>query len=151
MAKIIFIVLCFFGFIANAQFDNKIKFEYDNAGNQILRKWCSNCGLKYIQNEFKETSALEASDMLKFFEDDVISYYPNPVKEELFLKWDLINGNKVIGIDIYTINGQIKNRIQQSNTNNTLLISFREYPSGIYFLNLNYSNGDQKSIKIVKN
>lgn len=151
MKKMILLIMILIGYVVKAQIVEKVRFEYDSAGNQILRRWCLNCGFRYVQNDFKEISALEDTDMFKFFAEDVISYYPNPVNEELFLKWDLINGNKVIGLDIYTINGQIKSRMQQNSTSNTLLISFRDYPSGIYFLNLNYSNGDQKSIKIVKN
>lgn len=129
----------------------KVRFEYDAAGNQILRKWCTNCPSRLADQNYKDISELEDTDLEKFFPEDVISYYPNPVKEELFLKWDLINDNKVLSIDIYSLNGQLIKKVESNLENNTTLISFNEYPVGLYFVNLNYLNGDQKSIKIVKN
>ena len=74
----------------------KIRFEYDAAGNQIQRKWCPSCLSRNAQETYKEVSNLEETDMQKFFPEDVISYYPNPVKEELFLKWKLVEDNIVL-------------------------------------------------------
>jgi hypothetical protein len=133
----------------NAQL--KIRFEYDKAGNQIQRKWCPNCNSRIADEIQKDISKLSETDMQKFFPDDVISYYPNPVKEELFLKWELVNENKVSSIDIFSLNGQVLKTIKDELSQNSLVISFQEYPVGVYFLNLNYTNGDQKSIKIIKN
>lgn len=129
----------------------KVRFEYDAAGNQILRKWCPTCLSKNANEEYKDITDVEDSDLQKFFPEDVISYYPNPVKEELYLKWDLINNNKVVAIDIFNLNGQLLKKIEGNLDNNTSLISFNEYPVGVYLVNLNYLNGDQKSIKITKN
>lgn len=129
----------------------KIRFEYDSAGNQIQRKWCPSCLSRNAQETYKEVSNLEETDMQKFFPEDVISYYPNPVKEELFLKWKLIDENKVSSIDVIALNGQLLRTIKENLTQNSLNISFQEYPTGVYFLSLNYTNGDQKNIKIIKN
>lgn len=148
MKKFLLTFFCFFGLLSNAQ---KIRFEYDAAGNQIQRKWCTSCLSRNAQETYKDISQLEDSDLEKFFPEDIISYYPNPVKEELFLKWELVNGNEVSGIDVLTLNGQVLKTIKENLSQNTLAISFQEYPVGVYFLSLNYTNGDQKSIKIVKN
>lgn len=148
MKKIILLIFCFYGLLSNAQ---KIRFEYDVAGNQIQRKWCPNCLSRNAQEVYKEISKIEDSDMQKFFPEDVISYYPNPVKEELYLKWELVNENKVSSIDVFTLNGQVLKTIKENLSQNSLIISFQEYPVGVYFLSLNYTNGNQKSIKIVKN
>lgn len=148
MKKLLLAIFCFYGLLSNAQ---KIRFEYDAAGNQIQRKWCLSCLSRNSQETFKEVSNLEEADMQKFFPEDVISYYPNPVKEELYLKWELVNENKVSSIDVFTLNGQVLKTIKENLSQNSLIISFQEYPIGVYFLSLNYTNGDQKSIKIVKN
>ena len=148
MRKLLFITLLFCTTITNAQ---KIRFDYDSAGNQVLRTWCLYCPSRTANQPVKEIAKLDESDFQKFFPEDVISYYPNPVKEELYLKWDLINDNKVSSIDVFTLNGQVLKSIKENLSQNSLLISFREYPIGVYFLNLNYTNGEQKSIKIVKN
>lgn len=148
MKKLLLTFFCFLGLLSNAQ---KIRFEYDAAGNQIQRKWCPSCLSRNAQETYKDVSQLEDSDLEKFFPEDVISYYPNPVKEELFLKWELVNENKVSSIDVFTLNGQVLKTIKENLSQNSLIISFQEYPVGVYFLSLNYTNGDQKSIKIVKN
>ena len=148
MRKLLFILFCLSISNANAQ---KIRFEYDKAGNQILRTWCPTCQSRVSNQPVKDVSMIQDSEMQKFFPEDVISYYPNPVKEELFLKWDLINDNKVSSIDVFNLNGQVLKSIKDNLSQNSLVISFQEYPIGVYFLSLNYTNGDQKSIKIVKN
>ena len=87
MKKLLVTIFCFSGLLSNAQ---KIRFEYDEAGNQILRTWCTSCSSRITNEPEKDFSKLEDSDLQKFFPQDVISYYPNPVKEELYLKWDII-------------------------------------------------------------
>ena len=112
-----------------------VDFLYDAAGNQIKRSYCTGCSR--VSNTVKDYKKLTDSDMDKFFPDDVISYYPNPVKDELFLKWDLINDNKVTSIDIININGQTVKNFNNIEENT--------------FVNLNYSSGEHKSITIIKN
>lgn len=147
MKKLLFITLFFCALALNAQ---KIRFEYDVAGNQIQRKWCPSCDLRNAKGVYKELSKLDDSDLQKFFPEDVISYYPNPVKEELYLKWELINDNKVSSISIFGLNGQLLKTYNDSLLQNSYTLVFQDYPAGVYVVNLNYANGDQKSIKIVK-
>lgn len=148
MKKLLFTLICFYALSSNAQ---KIRFEYDAAGNQIQRKWCLGCASRNANEIFKEIAKLEDSDMQKFFPEDVISYYPNPVKEELYIKWDLINKNKVSSINVFSLSGQLLKSYKDNISQNSYNLNFKDYPTGVYFVNLNYSNGDQKSIKIVKN
>jgi hypothetical protein len=144
------ITLIFFVFSLHAQIP-KIHFEYDDFGNQIERKFCPSCLSKITIKNLKLINDITEEDLLKFFPNDVISYYPNPVKEELFLKWELINGNKVTMIEIYTINGQLIKSYNELNDNENLIIPYSDYPTGTYFINLRYTNGENKSIKILKN
>lgn len=136
------------GVLMNAQ--QRIRFEYDIAGNQIQRTWCITCSAR-VNDNTKEVSKLEESDLVKFFPEDIIKYYPNPVKEELYLRWELVNNNNVTSIDIYTLNGNLLKSFNQELSQNSLVVSFINYPVGVYLLKLNYNNGEQKSIKIVKN
>lgn len=78
-----------------------INFEYDTAGNQIKRQYTSTG--RYSSESTKEYKDITNEDLKKFFHDDVISYYPNPVKDELYLKWKLNEDKKVTSIDIYNI------------------------------------------------
>lgn len=147
--KILFTLILFTVFtLSSAQ--QKINFEYDGAGNQTSRVLClSGCSSKKA-NESKEIEALVEEDLKKFFPEDVISYYPNPVKEELYLKWELLEGSKITSITLYGLNGQILKTFSKTETVNALNISFQEYSTGVYIVGLNYKNGDQKTIKIIK-
>lgn len=150
MKKIITLILLGITIISNAQ--QKIIFSYDAAGNQIRRELClTGCDpLAKPTKEVKEIEALAEEDLLKFSPEDVFSYYPNPVREELYLKWELTNDNAISSIQVSNLNGQILKRLSNLERLSTQNIPFGEYPSGIYLIVLNYSNGQQKTIKIIK-
>ena len=147
-----YILLLFLGFslMSNAQ-PNKIIFDYDNAGNQTIRELCLTCTkANYKTKAPKEITALQEEDLKKFSTEDVISYYPNPVKEELFLKWELVTNKTVTSIQLYDLNGRVLQNYGNLDKSNNLNIPFFNYPTGTYLVIMMYSDGEQKSIKIVK-
>jgi hypothetical protein len=150
MKKIITLILFGMTIFSNAQ--QKITFNYDSAGNQTLRELClSGCNPSAKPaKEVKEIGALTDDDLLKFSKEDVISYYPNPVKEELYIKWELRDNNYVNSIQIFNVSGQLLRSYQPTARNESQNIPFQDYPTGVYAVMLYYSNGDQKSIKIIK-
>jgi hypothetical protein len=130
---------------------DKIVFSYDNAGNQINRYLCISCPSTVGKKSApKEIIALTESDLQKFSTEDVLSYYPNPVKEELYLKWELIADKTVSTIYLYDINGQVLKNYENLGKTNAQNIPFFNYPAGSYLVVLVYSDGEQKTIKIVK-
>jgi hypothetical protein len=146
-----YLTILLLGFSIMAIGQKKITFEYDGAGNQIKRELCLTCTSKKA-NEIppKEIAAITEEDLEKFTPNDVISYYPNPVREELYLKWELTNDVYVKSLQVYNFNGQVLKSYSQSERENTQTIPFQDYPSGTYLVVLEYSNGDQKTIKIIK-
>ncbi len=138
-------------FTGTAQ-NNRIKFDYDPAGNQIRRYLCFDCLAKTTDSipKAKDLIEFKEEDFLKFSPSDEFSYYPNPVKEELYLKWESINENKVSSIEVYSITGQILKHYHGLESQNTKNISFQEYVKGTYLVVLNYLNGEKKSITILK-
>ncbi len=126
-----------------------VQFDYDNAGNQIKR-YLVDLDNKQSPKPVKDTKDLVESDLIKADIYDDIKYYPNPVKEELYLKWELINDNKVQSISLYSLSGQLIKTVNNFEKDNTCTFPFRELPQAIYNLVLNYSNGEQKSLKIIK-
>jgi hypothetical protein len=147
-----YVLLLFLGFslIAKAQ-DNKITFDYDNAGNQIKRELCLSCNKAgYKTKPPIAIAALREEDLQKFFPEDVISYYPNPVKEELYLKWELVEGKSVVSIYLDDLNGRILHTYNNLDKVNNLNIPFYNYPRGTYLVVLVYNNGELKTIKIEK-
>ncbi|GGA67188.1 hypothetical protein GCM10008015_04900 [Flavobacterium palustre] len=149
MNKILTFLLFLYCCIAQAQ--DRITFSYDDAGNQTQRLLCINCTTsKMTEEKIREITALEDEDLQKFFPEDLISYYPNPVKEELYLQWELIEGNTVSSIQLYDLNGRVLGTFSNLDKKNNQNIAFQNYPTGMYAVILFYKNGEQKSIKIVK-
>lgn len=149
MKNLLFLLFLGFTFISNAQ--DKIKFSYDAlTGNQINRTLCINCSSAKPSKNTEEIEAIKEEDLLKFSPTDVISYYPNPVKEELYLKWDLINENFVTSVQVTGINGQSLMSYKSKKEVNSQNIPFQNLPTGVYIVSLTYNNGEQKTIKIIK-
>jgi|WetSurMetagenome_2_1015567.scaffolds.fasta_scaffold04340_2 hypothetical protein len=72
------------------------------------------------------------------------SYYPNPVKEKLFLKSDEI----IKTVKILNINGKM---IQSLTFDNEIVsVDFSQLKSGIYLLEINGLKNSKKNIKIIK-
>ena len=148
-----YLLLLFLGFtlISQAQAPNKITFDYDDAGNQTRRELCLNCNRPNSKTKPPiEITALQEEDLQKFSPEDVISYYPNPVKEELYLKWELVEGKTLGTIYLYALNGQVLQTYNNLEKVNNLNIPFFNYPRGTYLVVLVYKDGEQKTIKIVK-
>lgn len=151
MKHIFFFFITFLSLNSYGQI-TRLHFYYDDAGNQITRTLNFNSQSTRTSENIipKEITELKEEDLLKFSPEDVISYYPNPVREELYLKWDLTNENKVSSIEVFSINGQRINVFADLEKENTKNIPFQEYPQGTYLVLLNYTNGEQKSITILK-
>jgi hypothetical protein len=127
----------------------KIHFDYDAAGNQITRLFCTSCAARNANSD-KNVSDLDESDLQKFHPDDNFSYYPNPVKGELYLKWDNSSIIKLQAIKLYSLNGSLLNTFENQMNLDNKNIQFEGYPNGFYFIELSYNNGEVKTIKIIK-
>lgn len=124
---------------------NAVQFTFDNAGNQIRRHFIYLARHKGPKDESKEAS----KQLLKSEYDD-ISYFPNPVKSELFVGWKTIKNEVVQKLELYDLNGRKLKDFPNQDANKNITISFEEYPSGIYELQLNYNTGEKKTLKIVR-
>lgn len=152
MKKILTIILLGIYFVSNAQ--DKLTFTYDPlTGSQTNRTLCVNCSTSKTSNGKKEIGEIEAvteEDLQKFSAEDTFSYYPNPVKEELYLKWDLSDKNFISAIQIVGVNGAVLKSYSNKKDINSQNIPFQNYPAGTYLVILSYKNGEQKTIKILK-
>ncbi len=128
---------------------HQITFQYDSSGNQTNRTYCFGCSSKPAK-ETQEIQAVKDENLEKFYPEDQISYYPNPVKEELYLKWEVASDVFVDSIGIYSISGATLDSYQLGSGINSQNLPFQSYPLGVYLVLLNYNNGEQKTIKIIK-
>ena len=147
MKYILLFLIFLSGSTANAQ---SISFQYDAAGNQITRTWCTSCKMA-LGSTPKSVDAITEEDLEKFHPEDIVSYYPNPVQEQLYLKWTLIEDRRMSEINLYNINGQLVKSVKSLQNTDHYLFPFQTLPEGIYTLNLIYSNGKEEPIKIIKN
>jgi hypothetical protein len=146
----ILLLFILFTTLSHAQFPN-LSFDYDASGNQTSRVYCFNCSTVAGKQSIVDTKNSKQSDLKNFFPNDILSYYPNPVKEELYLKWKVINDNNVVSLIIYNVSGEVLKKIDNKPTQDNATISFIEFPEGLYVVELNYSNENKETIKIIKN
>lgn len=151
MKKLLFLFFLA-GFNSYCQTPKRIKFNYDSAGNQTQRFICITCPTaRTIKDSIIKTSEnLEEEDMISDAESDQIKYYPNPVLEELYVKWSNTNSTHVVEINLFTLNGQLLKQYSNIKSQNSEKIAFSNYPVGYYNLVLVYNNGEKKNLKIVK-
>lgn len=138
MKKYLIFGLGLIGFLALGQ-PHKINFYYDAAGNQTKRDICINCA--------RPSALLTETD---FIVDEKISYYPNPVKEELYINWKNKENKIVSYLEFYNLNGQLLLNINDLKNTETTTVNFQNYPEGIYLVNINFENGTKQTLKIVK-
>ena len=129
---------------------DEILFDYDTAGNQIKRYFIDLSPRPAGNDSIKKIEDLVEKDLIKsdIYED--IQYYPNPVREELFVKWTLPENKFVERIDLYSISGQLLTSIKNLSKVNSTSIHFSSYPEGMYDLVLLYSDREQKTLKVIK-
>jgi hypothetical protein len=127
-----------------------VLFDYDTAGNQIRRYAISISARTANNDSIKDIKDLVEEDLLKsdIYED--IKYFPNPVSEELFVNWVMPKNKFVERVDLYSITGQLLTSKSKLAKENTVSIQFSRYPEGMYNLVLLYSNGEQKTLKVIK-
>lgn len=145
MLKNLLLLSLLMGLYSHSQTD-KIKFSYDTAGNQISRVLCLSCiSRESDNNQIKEV----ITDYQKFTPEDNFSYYPNPVNEELYLKWE-ISENPINNIKLYNISGVLLKEVNGLDYRNESTLNFSTYPVGTYILEIFSRNGDSKTVKIIK-
>ncbi|MCL9806450.1 T9SS type A sorting domain-containing protein [Flavobacterium amniphilum] len=134
--------------LINCYSQRRITFNYDAAGNQEKRLVCL-CAAKTANDSiYKDLEELTENDLVK--EDEQVSYYPNPVLEELYVKWSNTENSRLVAIDLYTLNGQLLKHYTNLKNQETAKVAFYNLPDGYYNVVLLYSNDERKTLKIVK-
>lgn len=125
-----------------------LSFEYDEAGNQILREMtCVNCNTPSAGRHAMPGFADGQPDEII---DGQISYYPNPVLEQLHIEWTNDAKSSLKSINVYSISGQLVLSQMDVQDKDRTDLGFGDRAQGIYNIVLLYTNGEQKTIKVVK-
>ena len=140
MKTIFLISISFISLLTFSQME--VRFNYDNAGNQIQRR--------YISLLVKSQTNQQLTEILSESLNDEISFYPNPVQNELTLNWLNDEESHVKSIDLYDLNGKHLQSLIQNAELSTTQIDFSLYNKGVFLVTLTYTNNEQKTIKIIK-
>lgn len=128
----------------------RVQFQYDNEGNQTARVICLTCNERTVKDSIITSETVAESDMIKDAVYEQISYYPNPVRNELYIKWINEDSKYVTGISVFSISGQSIQQYHYTKESITASIPFLNYPNGFYNVVLLYNDGEKKTLKIVK-
>ena len=137
MKKNLLVILFVWAAALYAQEDHPpLYFEYDASGNQIISALvCVNC---------PEAEPAEQHRL------DAITYYPNPVKEQLVLTWEHTANDRVTAVTVYPLSGRQVIAHQGLNRDTRLSLSFAKLPAGVYLVAVRSSNGTTNTFKIIK-
>ncbi len=147
--RLLLVVVVFINYLYSQNYP-KLSFTYDLSGNQISRVYCSNCSTVAGKQNVNYHD-LNVNDFKQFSTGDVLSYHPNPVKEELFLKWTIKEDTTVTEIQLLTLNGTFIKSINNLSELDHCVINFSDQPQGMYLLHLLFADSRIESIKILKN
>lgn len=130
---------------------NAIIFDYDTAGNQKKRYLiCVNCEIPEEEEETEEEEEEENTDETTKEDFLYITCYPNPAQEELHVQWENNKDVYIKSIRVFTLMGQLLDVYPNQSDQKLQIIPFRGLSSGLYQVQLQYSNGKRKTIKIIK-
>ena len=70
-----------------------------------------------------------------------VSFYPNPVKDVLYIS----SKGQIEGASLYSVEGKLTDCVVDNNA-----INMAGFANGIYFLKVNFNNGAQQTVKVIK-
>lgn len=130
---------------------NSIAFDYDNAGNQTKRKIIYLPRRRHRQHLVPDSPmTVGENQLIPADEYKDLSYYPNPVNSQLYVKWSDQKGEDMQTMELYNVEGKLMHSYPNQSDKDNATVNFWEYPQGIYELKLMYRGGETKTLKIVK-
>jgi hypothetical protein len=127
---------------------DRVRFLYDESGNQRERQICINCTANKPSGQVDDIANKNIEEIV---EEDGLKFYPNPVSEDLFIEFNGIDKEKKISlVEVYSLAGQKIKRYSEVKNDSTLKIPFIELSQGMYIVNIIYNNGEVVNLKIQK-
>jgi len=121
-----------------------IHFSYDTAGNQIKRFYDPT---NYTKQEV--VAEIEAEEIDKKSKSK-LSFYPNPIENELTITWSKSENSSVRTVQVYSINSKLVRSFTSKNNSQELKLPLHNIASGMYIVKVLFSNGKEDSFKIIK-
>ncbi|HEX8562690.1 MAG TPA: T9SS type A sorting domain-containing protein [Flavobacterium sp.] len=147
MRTFLLLQLLFFSIAGHSQM--KLKFEYDLAGNQTKRHIVFESRDAAVNDSIYKSPEEITEEDLESLIGTGISFYPNPVKQDLYIKWTQLE-TPVNAVEIYSMSGQLLRRIPNLKNDDNVVLSFQDLPQAIYNVVLFFNNSETQTLKIVK-
>ncbi len=116
-------------------------FQYDDAGNQILREY---------QSATSKVAA-ETTILQNIFSPQETRIYPNPVEAELTISWEPSLIDYIAKIELIAYNGTYVENVPFVNTESKTILDMTHRPSGVYYIKIYCSDGRVLSHSLIKN
>ncbi len=146
-------LLTFFAFILTTGLlaQQKLKFTYDTAGNQILRdRVCATCLKAVLPQEIDSLIAeAPAEDLNNVANFDIVAY-PNPVTNLLFVDWIPDPDLEPLSVQLFSLDSRqlASYTIRRGQTEQE--VNFEAFPAGLYILSVSFKNGTSRSFKVIR-
>ena len=134
----------------------ELSFNYDEAGNQTQRTWiCIGCSTPFapatLVSKYMPSGTVTPPSTNKIADRKLLAF-PNPLREQLTLKWDNIS-YYIKAIEVSTIAGaSVFNQSYNYTEGVTeITVPFSKQIPGLYFIRVLYSDGKQDLVRVVKN
>ncbi|HEX9980165.1 MAG TPA: T9SS type A sorting domain-containing protein [Flavobacterium sp.] len=150
MKYLLLFLFALIGATAQCQTWDHIQFDYDLAGNQIKRYVIDIVAGKENPEVVKALDSLVEGDLLTSDIYADVKFYPNPVQEQLYVKWTNVKQVHVENISVFNLGGQKLYNFDIEGDTESTIVNFQPLPEGLFTLVLTYSDGNRKTLKIVK-
>ena len=127
---------------------NKLFFGYDEAGNQVVRRLCSNCENVYlskITHEIKEETEESKPDFIQLF-----TLYPNPTDGFVKLAWKDEVDDLIQFIELVGMSSPYYKAISISKGNQYVELNLTDEYTGIYIFEITLNDGTVIHKKLLK-
>jgi hypothetical protein len=125
-------------------------FDYDEAGNQIERKFSSDISITVGKKSKEKEKSTAPTEEPIVYENKFISY-PNPTDGQVTLSWEQDVTDLIQKIEIVGYTTPYYREISFDSTNLNLEIDLTNQIQGVYFVNFTLSNSEIITKKIIKN
>ncbi|WP_164875601.1 T9SS type A sorting domain-containing protein [Apibacter sp. HY039] len=149
MKKIYFLIFSVFAFTNLYSQKLNLTFEYDGAGNQIIRKYVSTIGIT-TYNQSQEEQEPEVSRGARLSETKV-QVFPNPVLTILTIQWENNLSNPVKRIELLPYNSEAIENVSFKHSENKTTLNMTDKASGVYYLKIHFTDGVIVNHKLIKN
>ncbi len=124
-------------------------YEYDNAGNRIVRKVIELPMPNNMYNDTESNSACHVDNIyyIDNVQDYTIKIYPNPTSSLIYVDIEGDNADKNATLSVYNISGSLLHTKQI--TGNSTIVDLSNYPVGAYLVIMQFKN-EKTTWKILK-